>query len=311
MMKKRMFLLVLILVVLLAACGSGAPASAPTSEMFFAADMGGGWGGSASPIDMPMPMATPQTEMLPEAELQIGSGSTSQMGHIIHEASATIRTEEFDETIRQIHGLIERHGGFIQHSNLSGAILDWQGRPQGRWADFMIRIPVGAYRPTIHALDDLGTVTHLSETATNVSAQYADLTSRLASYRVQEERILAMLERADTLTDMIELEARLGEIIFRIERITAQRNDLGQQVAYSTITLWISEVLEDDEEYIPITATAGAAFLGSLNAMQTFGRGLLIFFVTILPWAVVGAAILAPILLLMQRQQKQRQRKSD
>jgi len=255
-----------------------------------------------------MPMPLPEMEMAADtgAGLQTGSGNAPQMGHIIHEASASIRTEEFDETIRQIHALIERHQGFIQHSNLSGHGYDWQGRPHGRWADFSIRIPVGAYRTTIHALDTLGTVAHLSETATNVSAQYADLTSRLASYRVQEERILAMLERAETLSDMIELEARLGEIIFRIERITAQRNDLGQQVAYSTITLWISEVLED-EIVEPITATIGTAFFDSLQAMQSFGRGLLILVVAVAPWIFVGAVIFVPIVMILWRQKKRRE----
>jgi len=308
-MKKILFLLFLALTLLLTACGGGmAPPSAPAaggSSPEFApqaandatADFAFAGSGAAPP-------ANGITSWQDTAPASTSYAAPASM--IIYHANASIRTEAFDDTIASIHALIDRHRGFIQHSNISGiGQVDWQGNPLGRHADFSIRIPATAYRAVIHGLEGLGTVGHLSETATNVSGEYADIASRLASLRVQEERILAMLERADTLADMIELEARLGELIFQIERFTAQRNHLDHQITYSTIELWITEVLEGQ----PLDEPGGvlATFTSSLGVMGEVGHGLIHFLAAAVPWLIVLALIALPawrIILWHRRKQK-------
>ena len=226
------------------------------------------------------------------------SAVTISADKIIHEASATIQTENFDATITQVYDLVDELRGFIQRSNIEGT--EEEG---GRRADFSLRIPNRSYRAMTEAISGLGIVSRFNSSATNVAAQYADITARLASLRTQEARILAMLEQATTLSEMLDLEARLGELIFQIERFTSERNDLDQQIAYSTVDLWIIEVEDEDEivdeEGEDDPTTAGDVFSASIEMMRTVGRTLLFIVVAIAPWALVIAVITLPVLWLV------------
>jgi len=236
---------------------------------------------------------------------------------IIHQANATILTESFDDTIQAVNALTDRHDGFIQQSNITGAAGNqWDnGNRLGRQAHFSIRIPNRSYRTMTDALDSLGVVSYFSSLATNVSTEYADITSRLASLRAQEERILAMLEQADTLTEMLDLEVRLGELIFQIERLTTQRSDLDQLIAYSTIDLRIVEV-EDEEDIEDIEDllddfTVGETLSTSLRVLRNVGRVLLHILVAIAPWSAVVAVIVLPILWCVRRHKKKKRTPPD
>ncbi|MCL2562506.1 MAG: DUF4349 domain-containing protein [Oscillospiraceae bacterium] len=249
--------------------------------------------------------AVPSAEDAASGDTATPVTATISVDRIIFEANATIQTEDFDDTIRQVYTLTERYQGFIQWSNISGGdapAARGDGRVPGRSAEFSIRIPARSYGAMTEALDSLGHVSHLGTSATNVSGQYADITSRLHSLRVQEERILAMLERATTLSEMLDLEARLGDLIFQIEQFTSQRNDLDQRISYSTVHLHISEVEEiipEPEPDEPDATTVGGAFASSLQALRAFGRGIVLVLATLAPWLIVIAVVGVPVLMVV------------
>ena len=65
-----------------------------------------------------------------------------------------------------------------------------------------------------------------------------------------------MLEKAETVADMITIESRLSEVRYNIESVTSQLNNWQHQVDYSTINLSIYEVKELSPE-IAIPRTLG------------------------------------------------------
>ena len=58
-------------------------------------------------------------------------------------------------------------------------------------------MPKDRFEAVTGSLDALGNVISLRADAQNITAQFFDTESRLASYRIQEERLLSMLEKAD------------------------------------------------------------------------------------------------------------------
>lgn len=58
-------------------------------------------------------------------------------------------------------------------------------------------------------VEDQANVTERSETTTDVTLQYSDLESRKKTLTTEQERIWALLEKADTLEAVIALEERL------------------------------------------------------------------------------------------------------
>jgi hypothetical protein len=306
-MKKLILVLLLICALLLTACGSSdsftEPASVPTP----------------APAGASPPRLQAEHFLAEEAEFGLWDDdgavrrvesvygaaivSTISAEHIIYHASASIHTAEFDDTIERVHKLTDQHRGFIGSSHMGGSY--WQQRHGdsfwGRNADFSIRVPADAYRAMTEALNTLGTVVSLSTSATNVSAEHADIASRLASLRVQEERILALMEDAIQLSDLLELEARLGELIWQIERLTADQTHLNNQIAYSTVHLWITEVEDEEISLREHGSNLGNTFTRSIQTMGTFGLTLLTVFTAILPWTLLAGAIAMPVLLIVRR----------
>ena len=58
----------------------------------------------------------------------------------------------------------------------------------------------------------------------------------------EQERIWALLEKADTLEAVIALEERLSEIRYQLESMESQLKLYDNQVDYSTVSIHISEV---------------------------------------------------------------------
>jgi hypothetical protein len=153
---------------------------------------------------------------------------------------------EFDDTIEQVYEMMDTYGAFIESSNISGANYEssYYGYQTYRTAQFTIRVPKENYTEMTNGLSALGNVTDSRSNAQNITTQYTDTEARLVTYETEEERLLAMLEKAETVEDMIAIETRLSEVRYQIESLTSTLKNWHNQIEYSTVTLYIQEVDE-------------------------------------------------------------------
>ncbi|CDC50048.1 putative uncharacterized protein [Clostridium sp. CAG:58] len=114
--------------------------------------------------------------------------------------------------------------------------------PPRRHASITARIPADQLDSFLQVVEDQANVTERSETATDVTLQYSDLESRKKTLTTEQERIWALLEKADTLEAVIALEERLSEIRYQLESMESQLKLYDNQVDYSTVSIHISEV---------------------------------------------------------------------
>lgn len=222
--------------------------------------------------------------------------TTISAERVIHRASTGIVVDDFDEGVRQVQELTAEFSGFVEQSYISGE----SSSSIGRMGDFTIRIPVESYDEMLEMLSELGDLNYLNTTAVNVSAQYADIVSRLTSLRTQEERVLELVESAVNLADLLLLEERLGELIYEIELLTGERNYLDNQISYSTIDIVITEYIEafsGGDNLQPL----GDVFMTSLRALGTFGGFVLRAVVALVPWLIPGGIVFLLIRVIWRR----------
>ena len=240
--------------------------------------------------------------------------SSSVLEKIIYTADANIETVDFDKSVSEVYSLLDMYGGFIENSFVGGAnyyekYYDYQTYRNAR---FTLRVPVDSFNALIDSLDKLGNVTSRSSNAENITAQFTDNESRLATYRTEETRLLAMLEKADTVTDMITIESRLSEIRYQIETITSQLRNWQNQVDYSTVQLWINEV-EKLSEQKPVQQTywqqTGDGLMSTLKNVGRFFTDLFKWIIVSLPVLIILAAICLVVILLIRRSAKKRRKK--
>ncbi|MFW5632201.1 MAG: DUF4349 domain-containing protein, partial [Acetivibrio ethanolgignens] len=129
----------------------------------------------------------------------------------------------------------------------------------------------------------------------------------------EQERLLELLERAETIEDIITLESRLSDVRYQIESMESQLRTMDNQVTYSTVYLFISEVTRltpVNEQSVWEKITTGFA-----DSLVNVGNGIVdlaIGFVINLPYLVVWAAVVAVLVILIRliirkkRQKKQR-----
>lgn len=317
MKKKLSILLALVMLLSLAACGSSSsqnteaaairesPAEAAYDSYETSADYD--YGGFA------MNAAAPETAAAPEGE----SDALPEVDpdKIIYSADATVETTDFEGTLAGVAKLVEQYKGWIESSSVNGANYYSKSRdiPRSRSASYTVRIPSTSFSDVMGSLSTLGNVPYTYTYTDNVTAQYYDTAARLTAYQTQEARLLEMMEKAETVEDVITIEEKLTELRYQIESLQSTLKNWDRQVSYSTLYLSIEEVAE----YTPETPVAKpgygqrllSALQSSLRGIGEFFSELLIWLVGALPVLIILAAAAAVIVLIVRAIRRKRRAK--
>ncbi len=98
------------------------------------------------------------------------------------------------------------------------------------------RLPAARFDEAVASLRAYGRVTHESIEAQDVTKQHLDLGIRLDNARRARERLLALLEKATAVQDLLEIEGALRRLTEEIERMEGELKYLQDQVAMATLT---------------------------------------------------------------------------
>lgn len=317
-MKKTLsLLLILALAFSLCACGSSGQSAATTTKSAGAAYYTNG----AYPVTEEFAYAEePEWEYdgdygfspaeAPRAAAE-NDAPTERPGKIIYSASVQVETTDFDGSLQKLEELVAQYGGWVESSSVNGS--NYADRSRGnvshRGASYTLRFPSERFDELMGALSVLGNVPYTHIYTENVTAQYYDVQARLTAYTAQEQRLLEMMELAETVEDVIILEDRLTEVRYRIESLQSSLNNWDRQVSYSTVYLDLSEV----QAYTPepqVQPSFGQRLLSSLRAglrsLGNFFEGLLFALAEALPALLLIAVIALIAVLALKKSRKAR-----
>ena len=232
-------------------------------------------------------------------------------GKIIYSSNVRVETTDFDGTLAALDQLVNEYGGWVESSSINGT--NYAERSRGavsrRSASYTLRIPSERFQELMGSLSSLGNIPYSHVYTENVTAQYYDVQARLTAYTAQEQRLLEMMEIAETVEDVIMLEDRLTEVRYQIEALQSTLNNWDRQVSFSSVYLDISEV----QEYSPepqVQPSYGqqlkAALQEGFHDAGAFFKGLLLFLTGALPTLLVLAVLTVVVVLLVKRGRKKR-----
>ena len=128
-------------------------------------------------------------------------------------------------------------------SGLGGDVLNLSqsGTADTRSATLTIRVPSNRFGDALQQLKSLeGEVQTSGVSAQDVTDQFVDLQARLTAKQAEEQRYIAILNRANTIDEILKVDASLGNVRTQIEQLTAQINSIKQRTEFSTISMSIS-----------------------------------------------------------------------
>jgi Domain of unknown function (DUF4349) len=207
---------------------------------------------------------------------------------VIRQAQLTVSVTSgsFDSKLSDVRHLVELEQGFIAGTD---AQVNPQLPDEGiRTGVISFMVPAQNFDQTIDALAKLGKVQNEHISGQDVSAQYVDLQARLANAEAQRNAMVALLQRAQSVNDIIAIQNQLGQITQQIEELKGQIQYLDHNTSFSTVTVDIVEA------GAPVP-TASNDNWGFVTAIGDAAHN----FVTTINYLITGLGAIGPVLLLL------------
>ena len=217
-------------------------------------DAGSGPGGQVDAPDAYLPPAMPD-RVIKTADLRL-----------------EVPDGDLGRTLREGRALAEEAGGFLLSTSVDGV--------DRRYGEFVIRVPAGEFEETLSALEELGTVAAEDVRGEDVSQEFVDLEARLRNATAQEDVLLRLYDRTNSIADTIRVQRELEDVQLEIERLRGRLRFLDDRTDLSTISVSVTEAGA-------VTAEDGPFEKAWDKARETF--------VAILSGAIVGAGFLLPL----------------
>ncbi len=225
---------------------------------------------------------------------------------IIRDITAHGETKEFDNAYESIKSYITEADGYIQSSSVTDNEIYSSNLRNGRFANFVIRIPADKLDAFNDKLNKLLNITTFSERTTDVSLEYADIESRLKTLKLKQAALEEMLEKAVTLEEIIMIQDNLYSVISDIESYQSQLNVYDNKVSYSTVNLTVTEVIEytEVEEEPSFFDRVSNAFTKTWTAFGELCLDIAVGLVWIMPYIILPLIIVIVIILIVKLKKK-------
>lgn len=229
---------------------------------------------------------------------------------LIRTVRTQAETEDLTGVLAQLEEKLSQFGGYLQQKEIYQG-SSYRGTQQ-RNASLVIRIPAQDLNAFLSHLSSTAHVVSASESVEDVTLHYIDVDSQLKALRTEEERLLALMEKAETLADLLAVEQRLTQVQQEIQSVTSQLKALDSQIEYATIHLSISEVVE----YTPVEEEStwekiSTGFMDSLSDIWNGFVALFVFLVANSPRLILLGGIAFVVILLIRRSNKRKKAKKD
>ena len=294
MKHTRMLTLLLCVVLLLTACGS----SAPTEEMDMADN--GYYAADAEYDRIP-------GETMAASELKSDSAGLTEIPagdrKLIKTVTITAETEHYDDLIPALDETIIALGGYVESRETGSYTRD------RRWSRMTVRIPAEQLSAFVAHVGENANVLSTSEQTQDVTLQYADTEAKITALKTEQNRLLELLAQAQNLGEILEIEARLSDVTYELERYESHKRSYDNRITYATVTLSIQEVrtLTPVEEPT-VWKRISEGFRESLDGV---GDGLVNVFVFLTagsPYLVLYGAVIWCIAILTRKLRRNRQK---
>ena len=297
-MKRTRFLsLLLCLCLLLTACGGGAPTEG--GDMFYRAEA------DYAPneiIEMETTAAMAPEELKADGTLSESPALTDRK--LIKTVSMEAETEHYDDLVAALEEKLTALGGYTENRRTGSYSKN------RRWSDMTIRIPAENLSGFVAHVNESANVVSTSEETVDVTLQYSDTEAKIAALETERSRLMELLASANNLSEILEIEARLSDVTYELERYESRKRGYDNQITYATVHLRIEEVevLTPMEEPTVWTRIRD----GFAESLEGVGDGIVDVFVYLIagsPYLVVFGAVMALIILIARKQSRKAQEK--
>lgn len=271
-------------------------------------------GCGANTSDMLYDGSYKNAEGIYDSSAEVGSSITpSDSGQIdgaaeqklIKTVNLSAETEDLTGLLDDLSQQVKNLGGYIESRTVYNGSAYSGSR--SRSADLTIRIPAENLDGFVSQVQGMSNIISSNEEVDDVTLTYVAVESRVEALEAEQARLLELMDMAQTMSELLEVEARLTEVVGELESVTSQLRVLQNRVNYATVELSVREVqtltvVEEESVWQRMAR-------GFLENLENLGDGIVelaIFLVASLPYLVPLGAIAAVVVLLLRRRRKRK-----
>ncbi len=287
--------------------------------MLFAGCGGSAKSGAAYDMAAEAPQAAPVEMMKTEAaggavleEMETGNtgANVPQDRKWIVTVDMSVETEDLDSLMEALNGHISEMQGYVEDQNIRNGSAYVARRY--RSASLTVRVPADQVDAFTQAVGGIANVVRSSKSMEDITLTYVSTESRMKALQTEEARLLELMEQAETMSDLLEIEARLTDVRYELESVTSRLRTYDNQVDYATIYVNIEEV----QEYTPVKERTVWERIseGFVSSVKGLWKSLVDVFVWILvnsPYLLVWGIVLTGGVWLLRRLRKWKPRKKN
>ena len=231
---------------------------------------------------------------------ETGSSSLPEGRKWIITIDMNVETEDLDTLMAQLDAEIGKLNGYVEDQNIHNG-SNYSAR-RYRSANLTVRIPDEHVEQFTGSVSGMANVTSQNLRREDITLNYVATASRVTALQTEETRLLELLAAAENMSDLLEIEARLTDVRYELERHASQLRLYDNQVDYATVYLYISEV----QEYTPVEEPTfleriRTTFADSLEGLGDGIVNLTVFLVGNSPYLLTYGVILFVLIRLKKR----------
>ena len=280
-------------------------AMSASDEEDYTGDEGGESGGAAAKEG-----TDPSSDPAAQTDLQKSNRK------IIYTGNISLQTLEYDQASNSIHAKITQYGGFIESEDTYNDDPYWYYKERTgsaanrtrRNLNITARIPADQFDAFMKDLEKDGQVVNSSINARNVSVTYATREASKKALEIEQSRLLEMMEKAESVEDMIRVEERLTEVERELNSEKTELSALDRDVNFSTIYISLQEVFEYSEKVVEVTygERLQKAFGRAVDGFVNFWQELILFIVETFPFLIMLAIVIVLLRRLLRRRREKK-----
>lgn len=221
--------------------------------------------------------------------------------------SLTAETENLADAMGLLAEKIQESGGYVESQSISGTAVNSGRSPS---AYITVRIPAEQLDSFVEDVSGMTNVVSSSRYVEDITLRYTDTEGRVKALQTEEARLLELMEQAETMSDLLEIEERLTEVRYQLENYTSTLRLYDNQVDYATLDLTLREVAKftpPEKQGFWQKVTSGLA-----DSIVDLGQGIVDFVAWVLielPYLVLVGLLGWLVVLLTRRSIKKRRAK--
>ena len=150
---------------------------------------------------------------------------------IIKRGNIAFETPDVNETKSLITQTVRELNGYIANDNVGGSSSRIEHR-------LTIRVPAGNFDALVNTVSQsVNKLDSKTIEVLDVTEEYIDVAARTKTKKELQNRYLALLDRAETVEDILHIKREIGNLQTEIESVEGRMRYLIDRIAFSTLTV--------------------------------------------------------------------------